>query len=88
MESRPRKNRQTVLVGLLLAAVTLAAFWPVRLNDFIYYDDQDYVTANPQMQRGLSCEGLAWAFQTGHSANWHPLTWLPPMRRGGILPKR
>ena len=54
-----RENRQSILVCLLLAMVTLAAFWPVRLNDFIYYDDQDYVTANPHVQRGLSWEGLA-----------------------------
>jgi len=59
--------------------VTLAAFWPVRLNGFIEYDDQDYVTANAQVQRGLSWEGVAWAFQTGHAANWHPLTWLSHM---------
>jgi branched-subunit amino acid transport protein AzlD len=59
--------------------VTLAAFWPVRLNGFIEYDDQDYVTANAQVQRGLSWEGVAWAFQTGHAANWHPFTWLSHM---------
>ena len=76
VELRSRTNRQAVLLCLLLAVVTLAVFWPVRLNDFIEYDDQDYVTANSQVQRGLSWEGLAWAFTTGHAANWHPLTWL------------
>jgi hypothetical protein len=79
VELRSRRSRQAVLVCLLLAAVTLAAFWPVRRHDFINYDDQDYVTANPQVQRGLSWEGLLWAFQTGHAGNWHPLTWLSHM---------
>src|ERR1019366_2494280 len=76
---RSRRSRQAILVSLLLAAVTLTAFWPVRLNGFIEYDDQDYVTANSQVQRGLSWENLAWSFQTGHAANWHPLTWISHM---------
>ena len=80
VELRSRKNRQAVLVCLLLAAVTLAVFWPVRLNDFLsQYDDQDYVTANPQVRQGLSWEAVTWAFRTGHAANWHPLTWLSHM---------
>ena len=79
VELRSRTNQQAVLLCLLLAAVTLAAFWPMRLNDFIHYDDQDYVTANPQVQRGLSWEGLIWALQTRHAANWHPMTWLSHM---------
>ena len=80
VELRSRKNRQAVLVCLLLAAVTLAVFWPVRLNDFLsQYDDQDYVTANAQVRQGLSWEGVIWAFRTGHAANWHPLTWLSHM---------
>ena len=68
-----------MLVCVLLAAVTLAVFWQVRLHDFINYDDQDYVTANAPVQRGITWEGLLWAFQTNHAANWHPLTWLSHM---------
>ncbi len=76
---RSRGNRQAVLVSLLLAVATLAAFWPVRLNQFIEYHDQDYVTVNPEVLRGLSWEGVAWSFQTAHAANWHPVTWLSHM---------
>jgi hypothetical protein len=59
--------------------MTLAVFWPLRLNEFLNYDDQEYVTANSHVQRGLSWEGLVWAFRTGHAANWHPVTWLSHM---------
>jgi len=69
-----------IAICLALAAVTLATYWPVGLNDFLsQYDDQDYVTANSQVLRGLSWEGVFWAFRTGHAANWHPLTWLSHM---------
>jgi Flp pilus assembly protein TadD len=68
-------------VGLGLALVTLALYWPVRGHDFINYDDTDYVTRNAIVQRGLTFEGLAWAFGQLHGTNtyWHPLTWLSHM---------
>ncbi|EEF62405.1 tetratricopeptide repeat protein [Pedosphaera parvula] len=64
---------------LLLALVTLAVYSPVIRNDFINYDDPDYVTLNYNVQGGLNATSIAWAFTTGHSTNWHPLTWLSHM---------
>ena len=61
---------------MLLTAVTLAAYWPVLQNDFVSYDDPDYVTENPHVLRGLSWSNVGWAFRTAHAGNWHPLTWL------------
>ena len=63
-------------VAALLAAVTVAALWPVLGNGFVGYDDRQYVTKNPHVQSGLTREGIRWAFTTGHAANWHPLTWI------------
>ena len=40
------------------------------------YDDPDYVTANAQVQGGLTAEGVRWALTAGVASNWHPLTWL------------
>ncbi len=59
----------------MLAVVTLAAFWQVIGSQFINYDDDDYVTANPHI-RSLD---IAWAFTTFREANWHPLTWISHM---------
>jgi protein O-mannosyl-transferase len=67
------------LIGLLLALITLVAFWPVRNCRFINFDDPVYVTANSHVQGGLNARGIAWAFQTGQAGNWHPLTWLSHM---------
>ena len=58
---------------------TLAAFWPLRENEFINYDDQQYVTENAHVQRGLRPDSMRWAFTTSHASNWHPLTWLSHM---------
>lgn len=79
MKFDPRKGKHAAIICFLLAAATLAAYWPARLNDFVQYDDQDYVTANSHVQQGLTWDGTLWAFQTSHSANWHPVTWLSHM---------
>ena len=73
---RTHNARDVLLVGVLLAAVTLAAYWPVLDNDFVSYDDRAYVTENPHVLAGLSRDSVQWALRTGHAGNWHPLTWL------------
>jgi tetratricopeptide (TPR) repeat protein len=71
--------RRLILIGVLLTAVTLASFWPVFSNDFINFDDPEYVLENPQVRTGLSWDNVNWAFRAHHASNWHPLTWLSHM---------
>jgi protein O-mannosyl-transferase len=66
-------------VCILLAAITWFAFGQTLRHEFINYDDDQYVFANPHVTRGLSLEGIVWAFTHFHSANWHPLTWISHM---------
>ncbi len=73
------KLEHPVLVALLLALVVVAVYVPVVRFDFTYYDDNEYVTRNPQVLKGLTWEGAGWAFTHGHAANWHPVTWLSHM---------
>jgi tetratricopeptide (TPR) repeat protein len=72
-------NHRRLLICILLAAVTLAVYLPVRNYEFLHYDDDVYVTDNTAVKSGLSRQGVEWAFTTGHAANWHPLTWLSLM---------
>ena len=67
------------LIGLLLALITLLAYLPASRDGFVNYDDQDYVTENSVVQKGLTWTGIKWAFTTGHASNWHPITWLSHM---------
>ncbi len=59
--------------------MTFAVFWEVRNHDFLYYDDNVYVTENYHVQAGLTLKGIIWAFTATHASNWHPLTWLSHM---------
>lgn len=68
--------RGAALAAIVLFALVLIAFLPAIDNAFVGYDDPEYVTANPHVQRGLTGETIHWAFTSGEVANWHPLTWL------------
>src|SRR6266850_2148576 len=77
--SWPGRLRSRPLLCLLLAVATFAVYLPALRNDFVNYDDSDYVTANSHVQSGLNWENVQWAFTTGHASNWHPITWLSHM---------
>jgi tetratricopeptide (TPR) repeat protein len=66
-------------IYLLLAVAALICFWQVRNFDFTNYDDNLYVTENQHVLSGLTANNIVWAFTTGHTGYWHPLTWLSLM---------
>ena len=70
------QTRSAALLGLGLALLAAAVFAPMRGHEWLVYDDDLYITANPALRLGWSAEGVAWAFSTFHGANWFPLTWL------------
>ena len=76
-----KQGRRTILICVLLSAVTLAIFWPVTEHEFITCDDPAYLTLNGVVRQGLTWEGVQWAFANLHGATtyWHPLTWLSHM---------
>lgn len=71
--------RSTWAAAAVLAAATLVLYAGVRGHAFLHFDDDLYVTDNPQVLAGLGGRGVAWALTTLHAANWHPLTWLSHM---------
>src|SRR5579862_8399914 len=70
------RARKGALAGLFLFFLALATFWPAVENDFVGYDDPDYVTGNLHIQQGLSWETIRWAFSNTEVSAWHPLVWL------------
>ena len=73
------RNYRTVCIYIGLIGLTVLAFGQVVLNDFVRYDDDQYVTDNTHVTEGLTRENIIWAFKTGHASNWHPLTWISHM---------
>jgi len=64
---------------LVLGLGTLMLFWRTGGHGFILLDDAGYVRLKLNVARGLTWEGVKWAFTTGEMSNWHPLTWLSHM---------
>jgi tetratricopeptide (TPR) repeat protein len=73
-----RRGRVAAAVALLTVAVGVV-YGEVHRGGFVEFDDPGYVTDNAFVRRGLTAEGIRWAFTTGHMWNWHPLTWLSHM---------
>jgi tetratricopeptide (TPR) repeat protein len=78
--SRSENSRLlSIAAAGVIAAATLVVYWQVREHEFVSFDDPKYVTENPHVQKGLTPEGIKWAFTTKHASNWFPLTWLSLM---------
>jgi Tfp pilus assembly protein PilF len=78
-QSKRERLYRAVLIGLLLALMTLALYWPVQTFDFVNYDDEVYVTNNRQVQGGISPEGIQWSFTNFDAGFWQPIVWLSHM---------
>src|SRR5581483_7035805 len=72
--SSPQKR--TLFLSLALVLLVTVVYLSVRSNQFINFDDNQYILANVHVRSGLSWQTFQWAFTTSDAANWHPLTWL------------
>jgi hypothetical protein len=54
--------KESVAILLLLTALTAAVYARLPSCEFLHYDDGIYVTENLMVQRGISWEGVRWAF--------------------------
>lgn len=64
---------------LMLVMLTAAAYAPVYHYGFVNFDDPFTVTENSLVQKGLTWEGVRWAFTTNYFGYWRPLIWLSHM---------
>ena len=75
-----RKSRIAIaIICVFLIAITWFVFGQTVHYDFVNYDDDTYVYANPLINSGLTIPGAIYAFSGTHSGNWHPLTTLSHM---------
>lgn len=70
-------GRRLAGAAFLVAGVA-AIYGPVAWYDFVAFDDHHYILQSP-VRKGLTNDGVVWAFTAFHSGNWHPLTWISHM---------
>jgi hypothetical protein len=61
--------------GIIIFLITVVMYAPVLNNDFVNFDDNEYVFKNNYI-RSLDLHALRWMLTAFHASNWHPLTWL------------
>jgi protein O-mannosyl-transferase len=72
-------SRNLLWIFPALIAINLFVYAQAGRYQFTHWDDPAYVSKNAEVSRGLTWEGVRWAFTTSQEANWHPLTWLSHM---------
>jgi Flp pilus assembly protein TadD len=65
-----------LVIGSALAVAIAFVYVPACTHGFVNFDDDVYVTANPEVRAGLNPASARWAWTTLRASNWHPLTWL------------
>jgi tetratricopeptide (TPR) repeat protein len=75
----PTHRRILFFISAAIVTATLVAYEPIRHNSFIDYDDNTYITENPNVMGGITRDSVIWAFTKPYASNWHPLTWLSHM---------
>jgi len=73
------KKKYTYFLFIFLIVASCAAFGRIADNDFVNFDDTEYITENPQIKSGINLQTIKWAFSNVEMSNWHPLTWLSHM---------
>lgn len=73
------ERRLIYLIIIILISATFFCYLPLRYNDFVTYDDYDYIVNNTQIHSGLNMENIRWAFSTSYFSYWHPLVWISHM---------
>jgi hypothetical protein len=60
---------------IVLFSVVLMTFMPVAGNDFVNWDDYEFVKNNPFISR-LDARTFLWSATSFFQGAWHPVTWL------------
>ncbi len=82
------KKRLAILISAAIALAAIYVYLPVKDYPFLNFDDNIYIYENKIVQKGLTWDGIVWAFSPIHDdlkssiqvvTYWHPLTWISHM---------
>ena len=72
-------TRTITALSFALFLVTILLYFRVSGYPFIVLDDRSYIITNSHVSKGITWEGVVWAFSSISRSNWFPLTWLTHM---------
>lgn len=69
----------SLFICFFLTVSILVVYLQITQHEFINYDDNEYVSENRLVQKGLTSESICQAFSIETAGNWHPITILSHM---------
>jgi protein O-mannosyl-transferase len=84
-QTRNPKPGTRIVLYLLVAIAALLAHFPVIYNQFVSFDDKDYIYNNQMVEHGLTPTTIKWALTEHVVANWHPVTMLSHLVDGTLF---
>jgi len=78
-----KKHKYFIVTFLIVAC--LAAYGRIVTNDFVNFDDPQYITENNHIKSGINPDSIKWAFTSTTMSNWHPITWIFHMVNWGLF---
>jgi tetratricopeptide (TPR) repeat protein len=79
MRERIADRTHVAIVCVALIALVWFVFNQAIHFPLVNYDDAAYISESPIVIRGLSVDGIAWAFTHTQAGNWHPFTVISHM---------
>jgi tetratricopeptide (TPR) repeat protein len=73
------ERRKFIYVCVALVALVVALYSHVFHCEFIDFDDNTHIFANPVVRGGFQPEAVAWSFSHFIASQWIPLTWVSHM---------
>lgn len=71
--------RLKLIICIMLVIVTLGLYGQAVTFDFVSFDDGVFVTNNPMVNRGLTIQGVVWAFGLEQPAAYCPVAMISHM---------
>jgi tetratricopeptide (TPR) repeat protein len=68
-------KHKTLITAFLAAFLAILVYLPALHNDFVNWDDPQYIYKNTHIQ-SIDVNFFKWMFTSFYASNWHPLTWL------------
>ena len=79
MQRSESSAKHFFMMSIVLITLIALVFCKTSTFEYLYLDDDEYVTENLHVNTGITEDNIRWAFTSAHSGHWHPLTWISLM---------
>ncbi|MCE9589377.1 MAG: hypothetical protein K8S99_02505 [Planctomycetes bacterium] len=79
LDKPPGRRGVVIAVAVGLVVLVVLPYLQLYSQQFVNFDDNRYITDNPTVLKGLTLDGVKYAFGLQSESQYHPLAWLSHM---------